>query len=119
MKYQTYYRIRITREDDFVFFEDRYYNNQLLATVDAEELSVSDKYKEVEIIKYVPELLKKVKEKQRYHVLYGLINKKYYVWSNKQIPFHSNIFIKTFDIKEEAESHADKLNKFVEGESNE
>lgn len=119
MAYRNYYRIKITREDDFVYFEDRYYNNQLRAIEDAKGLSVSDEYKEVEVIKYVPELLKKVKEKKQYHVLWGLVNKKYYVWSNKFIPFHANVFIKTFESKEEAQNHAEELNKFVEGEQNE
>lgn len=115
MKYQTYYRIRITREDDFVSYTGEYYNFQLRAIEDAKELSKNDEYKEIEVIKYVPELLQKVKEKPQYHVLYGRINEKYYVWSNKPIPFHANVFIKTFDNKEEAERHAEELNKFVEG----
>lgn len=56
-----------------------------------------------------------VKEKPQYHVLWGLVNNEYYVWNDKEIPFHANVFIKTFDSKEEAQNHVDELNKFVEG----
>lgn len=58
------------------------------------------------------------KPRPQYHVLYGLISKSYYVWFNETIPFRANVFIKTYDNKKGAQSHADELNEFVKEKPN-
>ena len=106
---------------DIISDTHKFYTQTGITGLDVELQKIASKHSDFftyssQVLMYLASTKNYVEEeKKQYHVLWGLVNNKYYVWSNKFIPFHANVFIKTFDSKEEAQNHADELNEFVEG----
>lgn len=55
-----------------------------------------------------------VKPKPTYYVMYGLNSASYYVTKISPVK-DKNVYIASYNNEDEAQSHADELNKFVEG----
>lgn len=97
-----------------------FYKKTGISGLDEEIRKILKKYDEFtyqsQLVMYLASTKNYVEEeKPVYNVLYGLISKEYYVWPNKFIPFNCNVFVKVFDNLKDAQTHADELNKFVEG----
>lgn len=105
---------------DIICDTNDFYQRTGATKIDKELTAILEKYDEFtyksQLVMYLVSTKNyTLKPKPVYNVLYGLISEDYYVWSNEEIPFNCNVFVKKFDNEEEAKTHAEELNRFVEG----